>query len=343
MAKKRARSQPVRVTMIGCGIMAGYHLQVMLPQFEDTLVPVVCEPLDKQYQTTAKIFTEAGRDIPPNEPNLDRLLDRYADQLDVAFIITPHIFHHDQTKACLEAGLDVLLEKPMVMTVEEARSLLDIRDRTGRLLVVAFNGGLSPEIRTAAEMIRSDQVGKLQSISATVWQDWRELTANTWRQVPEMSGGGFLFDTGAHMMNTVTALAGEEFKQVAAWLDNRGATVDIIGTVMGRLTSGALVTMHGSGETVPSCDSEVLVFCSEAIIRTGVWGRYLEMMGRGAKTFEPVKVSPSSGGWQQFLAVRRGDITNPCPPEVGLRMSRLWDAIRASSAQGGKAVMLKDY
>jgi predicted dehydrogenase len=343
MAKKRARSQPVRVTMIGCGIMAGYHLQVMLPQFKDTVVPVVCEPAKKRYEAIAKIFAEAGRDIPPNEPNLYRLLDQYADQLDVAFIITPHVFHHDQTKACLEAGLDVLLEKPMVMSVAEARSLIDIRDRTGRHLVVAFNGGLSPEIRTAAEMIRSGQVGTLQSISATVWQNWRDYTANTWRQVPEMAGGGFLFDTGAHMLNTVTALAGEEFEEVSAWLDNRGTPVDIIGTVMGRLASGALVTMHGSGETVPSCDSDVRVFCSEAILRTGVWGRYLEIMCRGEKTYKPVKVSPSSGAWQQFLAVRRGELTNPCPPEVGLRMSRLWDAIRASSAQGGQSVLLKDY
>lgn len=343
MAKKRARSQPVRVTMIGCGIMAGIHLQVMLPQFKDTLVPVVCEPSKKQYEAIAKIFAAAGREIPPNEPNLYRLLDQYADQLDVAFIITPHVFHHDQTEACLEAGLDVLLEKPMVMSVAEANSLIDIRDKTGRLLVVAFNGGLSPEIRTAAEMIRSGQVGRLQSISATVWQNWRDYTANTWRQVPEMAGGGFLFDTGAHMLNTVTALAGEEFEEVAAWLDNRGAPVDIIATVMGRLTSGALVTMHGSGETVPSCDSDVRVFCSNAIIRTGVWGRYLEMLCRGEEDFEPVEVPPSSGAWQQFLAIRRGELANPCPPEVGLRMSRLWDAIKASSAQGGKTVYLKDF
>ena len=91
-----------------------------------------------------------GLEPPPNEPDLDRLLADYDGELDAAFIITPHAYHHDQTVACMEAGLDVLLEKPMVMNAAEACSLIEARDRTGRLLVVAFPGSLSPQIRAAA-------------------------------------------------------------------------------------------------------------------------------------------------------------------------------------------------
>jgi hypothetical protein len=42
--------------------------------------------------------------------------------------------------------------------------------------------------------------------------------------------------------------------------------------------------------------------------------------------------------WEQFLAVREGHMPNPCPPEVGLRMAKLWDAIKESASQGGKPV-----
>jgi hypothetical protein len=55
-----------------------------------------------------------------------------------------------------------------------------------------------------------------------------------------------------------------------------------------------------------------------------------------------VKVPPSTGAWEQFLAVRRGDMENPCPPEVGLRMAYLWDGIRESAAKNGATVTL-DY
>lgn len=328
----------VNLTMIGVGGMARHHLRAILANFANTHIPVVCEPSPEAYSETAALFEAYGRTPPVNEPDLDNLLQRYGRELDAAFIITPHVYHHDQTKACLEAGIDVLLEKPMVMNVAEAQSLIRSRDETGRLLVVAFNGSLSPEIRTASQMLRSGELGKIQSISATVWQNWQPNTRDTWRQLPALAGGGFLFDTGAHMLNSVADLAGEDFVEVAAWLDNNGAPVDILGVVMARLASGAFVTFHASGATVPSCDSDVRVFCEQAILNTGVWGRWLHIQRQGSDKFEPVPVPETSGAWEQFLAVCNGRMANPCPPEVGLRMARLWDAIQASAALGGQPV-----
>jgi hypothetical protein len=46
--------------------------------------------------------------------------------------------------------------------------------------------------------------------------------------------------------------------------------------------------------------------------------------------------------WQQFLAVRSGEMENPCPPEVGLRMIRLWDALKASAEWAGLPVQCGD-
>lgn len=333
-------TDPVRVAIIGCGGMARHHIRAMVKQLDTTTISVVCEPSPQAYELAAALFEEADLAPPPNQPDLERLLTDYGDRLDAVFIITPHAYHHDQTKACLEAGLDVLLEKPMVINAAEAHSLIETCDRTGKLLVVAFPGSLSPRIRKAVRMLRSGELGALLSISAVVWQSWGAGTAGAWRQDPKISGGGFLFDTGAHMLNTVVDLAGEEFVEVAAWLDNRERPVEVMGTVMGRLQSGAMVTMHACGEAIPSCSSDVRVFCSQAILRAGIWGDLLEIQPYGEKVLRPVEVPPSLGAWQQFLAVRDGQIENPCPPVVGLRMARLYDAINASAAQRGVPVTL---
>jgi predicted dehydrogenase len=322
--------------------MGRYHIRKMIQQLETTRITVVCDIAPAAYALTREIFAEAGLEPPPNQPDLGRLLDKYAGRLDAAFIVTPHACHHDQAVACMEAGLDVLLEKPMVMNAAEARDLIATRDRTGKLLVVAFPGSLSPQIRTAVKLLRSGELGDLLTISGVAWQHWGPNTAGTWRQQREMSGGGFLFDTGAHLLNTVTDLAGEDFVEVAAWLDQRHRPVDILGTVMGRLASGPLVTLHGCGEAIPSCDSDVRVFCTQAILRTGIWGERLELQRSGRKRLTPVPVPPSLGVWEQFLAVRNGQMPNPCPPEVGLRMARLWDAIQASAAQNGAPVRFRE-
>jgi predicted dehydrogenase len=326
-----------KVAIIGCGGMARHHIRQMIKQKDTTQISVICEPSKDMYTQASEIFKKAGLKPPPDEPDLSRLLKDYP--LDAAFIITPHALHHGQAVACLEAGLDVLLEKPMVMNADEARSLIDVRDRTGRLLVVAFPGSLSPQIRTAVRMLRSGELGKLITISATVWQNWGSGTENTWRQKPEISGGGFLFDTGAHMLNTVVDLAGEEFTEVSAWFDYNGRPVETEAVVIGKLASGGLVTLHGCGEAIRSCASDVRVFCSKGNIRTGIWGESLEIQRDGENKPNPVKVPPSMGVWEQFLKVRAGLIPNPCPPEVGLRMAKLYDAIRKSAASHGHPVM----
>jgi predicted dehydrogenase len=285
-----------------------------------------------------EVFQKVGLEPPPNQPILDRVLVDYGDSLDAVLITSPHIYHYEQAVACLEAGLDVLLEKPMVMNAAQARGLIETRDRTDGLLVVAFTGSLSPQIRTAAKMLRSGELGIILTITAAAWQYWGPRTVGEWRQQIEIAGGGFMFDTGAHMLNTVADLANEDFVEIAAWLDNYGRPVDSLAAVMGRLRSGALVTLNACGETPNQGDSEVWVFCTKAILQTDIWGKWLKIQRAGDRQLQQVQVPASLGVWEQFLAVRRGEMPNPCPPEVGLRMALLWDAIKASAAQSGVPV-----
>ena len=331
--KSDAGSSCVRMAFIGCGGMARSHTRRILKQQDTTEISMVCEPSAQAYEAFCELFDEAGQAPPPNVPELAEVLR--CKELDAVFIITPHALHFSQASACLESGLDVLLEKPMVMNAEEAVALIDVQRRSGRLLSVAFNGSMSPQVRTAVKMLRSGALGKILNISAVVWQNWLVPTRGLWRQDPEIAGGGFMFDTGAHMLNTISDLAGEDFAEVAAWMDNQGARVDILGAVIARLASGALVSMNAAGNTGCKIGSDVRVLCEKGMLQTGVWGERLLVQGPEDEALKPVELPASLGTWQQFLRVRSGEMENPCPPEIGLRMARLWDAIRASAAQGG--------
>ena len=194
----------VRAAIIGCGSAGRARIRSALADFRNTSIDVVCEPSPEAYLEAAAIFEAEGRPVPINVPDLERLLDEHADGLDVAFIVTPHALHFSQARACMEAGLDVLLEKPMVMNVEEALELIETRDRTGRMLVVSFQGSLSPHIRKAVKMLRSGELGPVQTISGVIWQNWGGNFRDGWRWDPRISGGGFMFDSGAHMLNTVS-------------------------------------------------------------------------------------------------------------------------------------------
>ncbi len=330
----------VRTVLVGCGLMAREHLKSMLLQLDTTEINIVCEPSQDAYDETCKAFITVGLKPPPNEPNLDKLLSTYGQSLDAAFIITPHSLHYSQTKKCLEAGLDVLLEKPMVMNAVEAQDLVNTRNNSGKLLVVAFQGSLSPQVRKAVEILKDGSMGKMLNIIGWTWQNWKNEKQGTWRMDPKLAGGGFFFDTGAHLLNTVADLGLEDYDEVCAWLDNRDTQVDIVGAAMGKLKSGTMVSLTACGDAKEDCLSDIRVYCTNGIIRTGMWGERLEMQ-KGVDNFYPIKVPSSLGVWQQFLQVRSGLISNPSPPEIGLRMAKLWDAIKESSDNGGKPVRIQ--
>ena len=333
-------SYPVtRTAIIGCGGMARNHIRKILEDPRGTSIGVVCEPMAENYAAAVQLFENVGQKAPPNVADLQTCLDTHKQNLDAVFIVTPHSMHFDHCMMCLEAGLEVLVEKPMVVNQIQARQLMAKREETGKLLVVAFQGSLSPQIRWASKRIQDGTFGELRAISGTVWQDWNTLGEGKWRSDPKVSGGGFMFDTGAHIMNTIADLAGQDFVEVAAWLNNRGRPIDIMAAVMARLENGAYVTINGCGHSVPSCSSDIRVFTEKATVRACMWGRWLEVQMAGESDFKPVELPAMNTTWHRFLEVRHGNIDNPSPPEVGLRMLKLWDAIKDSASKGGQKVL----
>ncbi len=337
-ARKTApKPQRLRLVLVGAGGMMRHHIRNLIRLADRVDVVGIAEPDDLQARLSRKVFVEAGAKPPLRRAALDDLLNRV--KADAAFIASPHVHHYAQTVACMEAGLDVLLEKPMVMNAVEAQDMIAARERTGRLLVVAFPGSLAPSIRKAAGWLRSGELGPIHSIHGVAYQAWAVGTVGSWRQRPEISGGGFLFDTGAHLLNTVCDLAGEDFVEVSAALRDDDYPVEVRGAVRGRLRSGALVTLHADGTCPPGViGSQIDVFSEKAVIRTGIWGERLDVWRGHTPGFRAVRLAPSLGVVDTFIAVRAGRLANPCPPEVGLRMARLYDAIVASSNQGGTAM-----
>ena len=91
-------------------------------------------------------------------------------------------------------------------------------------------------------MIAGGKLGRIASVSAYVHQNWKAMTVGQWRQDPEISGGGFLFDTGSHMVNTVVDLIDQDVVEVCALMGDRGTPVDINSTVSGRFRDGTLLS-----------------------------------------------------------------------------------------------------
>ena len=127
------------------------------------------------------------------------------DGVDAVMIATPNHVHFASAKAFLEAGIDVLCDKPLTNGVEEAETLVRLADRTGRVFGVSYVMSCFPMTRQAREIVAEGGVGKINQIHVEFMQDWMtpEDVANAphvkWRLDPAKSGRtSCVGDIGTH-------------------------------------------------------------------------------------------------------------------------------------------------
>jgi predicted dehydrogenase len=321
------------VVIIGAGGFARSHVNCMVAMEKTIRIAGFIEPAEKSRERMTQFVKEekVKKTVPPFYTTLKEFLAA-GHTADCAVIVTPHSFHASHIVDCMKAGMDVLVEKPMVLSAAEARKTMRVRDETGRLLSVAFPGSYSPAVRKAKELIAAGEIGEVMSIAVYTYQNWMKATVGKWRQIPEISGGGFLFDTGSHVVNTMIDLAGSDVKELVATQDNRGTPVDIASAISGRFKSGVHFTLCAEGNSV-NCQARIAVIGTQGVLLTGSWGESLRVIKPGCWDEQPVEFAPSKGVFEQFLNVRNGKMPNPCPAEVGLRFAKFMDMVRASAAK----------
>jgi predicted dehydrogenase len=329
----------LRLGIIGAGLKAAEYARgwTAMP---DVHIAALAEIDPAHVKRLSDICAAAGRPRPAEYVSDKAMLEAEAGRLDAVYVATPHVFHAANALAVIHAGLDLLLEKPMVTTVAEAQSLVDAEKRSARTIVIAYQGGLSPLIRDTVARARRGEFGDLVSVSASIWEGWAKNYAGHWKQKPSISGGGFMFDTGAHMMNTVCILADAEFERLSAFTNNRGLDVDLVCAVAARLSNGALVTFNAAGDGPSGCASTITLFYTNALVRIDAWGGWREVSIRGGVSIREVNEIVDTP-MHTFRAVREGRMPNPSTVTNGLRFVRLWDAIKASAAGDCKSFVIE--
>jgi predicted dehydrogenase len=133
-------------------------------------------------------------------------------QIDAVYNPLPNHLHVPWTIRAAEAGKHVLCEKPIALSSAEARTLLEVRDRTGIRIQEAFMVRSHPQWLAARKLVREGRIGDLRAMLG-VFSYFNEDPSNI-RNVPRF-GGGALMDIGCYLINTSRFITGREPGRVA--------------------------------------------------------------------------------------------------------------------------------
>lgn len=172
-----------------------------------------------------------------------------ADGIEVVSIVTPNHMHAGPAKAFLKAGIHVICDKPLALNVREAKELVALAKKSGRIFAVTHNYTGYPMIRQARAMVAAGELGDLRLVQAEYAQDWLteplEKTGQkqaAWRTDPKRSGaGGALGDIGTHAYNLACFVTGLALDSLLADLTTfvKGRKLDDNDNILLRWQGGA--------------------------------------------------------------------------------------------------------
>jgi len=177
-------------------------------------------------------------------------------RMDFVAIVTPNHLHFAPAKMALENGFHVVCDKPMTLTLDEAKALEQVVESTGLLFALTHNYPGSPMVKQAKAMVKNGDIGNIRKVQVQYLQGWLATSVEktgqkqaSWRVDPSKSGiGGALGDIGTHAENLIEYITGLQIEELAADLGKFGEdrVLDDDGNILLRLENGAKGTMSFS-------------------------------------------------------------------------------------------------
>ena len=171
------------------------------------------------------------------------------ERMDFVCIVTPNSTHFPVAMAALEAGFHVVCDKPMTLTVAQAKILKRQVQKTGLLFCLTHNYTGYPMVKEARALVLSGQLGKIRRVVAEYPQGWLATPLEgsgqkqaAWRTNPKLAGAACCMgDIGVHAANLAEYIAGAQITEVCAELNSfvKGRKMDDDGNVLLRLSNGA--------------------------------------------------------------------------------------------------------
>lgn len=206
----------LRVGLIGCGRISSMYRQ-SFRQLDAHVVGVADSELARAEAFAADF---------PGCAAVDSLEALLALGLDVLHICTPHHLHHNMAVRAMRAGVAVLTEKPMALSMRDARDMVAVSEQTGAPLGVIFQSRYMKAVREMKRVIDSGELGKLQGAWSTMmWSRPPAYYACSWKGKWETEGGGVLIDQAIHSIDLVQYLCGGTVEWIKGGIDNRVLTM----------------------------------------------------------------------------------------------------------------------
>lgn len=267
----------VKLAMIGCGGMGGTHMRRFETLQDRVTLSAAVDVVKEKAEAVAQQF-----------PGI-RVATDYREVLsdvDAVLLALPHHLHYSVARACLEAGVHVLLEKPMANYEMACQELIKVADASKRVLMIAYCMRFHPLVVRFKELLDQKVYGDVFQVS--IWTE--QLTrypADHWASSKEKLGGGQLFSHGCHYVDLLLWFLGRPVRGIhmgtnlgTPWMEREGTS-----NVTMEFENGRLGYHFGTwGARGTRLRYAIHAHCTEGLLEADISGNKLVHILRGEET-----------------------------------------------------------
>lgn len=194
----------IRTALVGYGFGGrSFHAPFVAADPDLELAAVVTSDAERGRQVRAE---HPGAEV---VPSLETLVARVDDLgLELGIVSTPPAGHAMQATALLEAGLHVVVDKPLTVTSAEAHALVTCAERAGRTLTPYQNRRWDGDFLTLRGLVDAGELGEVHRLESR-FERWKPSETRTWKAGASTTGAGVLYDLGTHLIDQAVQLLGE--------------------------------------------------------------------------------------------------------------------------------------
>jgi len=229
----------VRVGVLGTGAISQVVHLPILTERKDVDVVAVSDQDDHKAVTIAHRFG-----IPDVLTDEALLSD---DRIQAVFLCTPNFLHERQALAALETGKHALVERPLALTADGARAVVEAARSSGRSVVAGMSHRFRPDVAALRSFVAGGELGAIHSVRGAWLNRGLPIARSTWRQKPAEAGGGALMDIGVQALDLCLFLLGHpRALRVKCSTHIGDFEVEDAATLMVDLEGGAALTLDVS-------------------------------------------------------------------------------------------------
>lgn len=316
----------VRYGILGLGSM-GNRMAEAIRAADNAVLQVV----SSRDLARAEAFAHKHQ-VPTAVVGVDDLVNR--DDIDAVYIATPNALHADQTCRALRARKHVLVEKPMALSVHDAREMVDVSRSSVRLLGIGFHLRYQGTHQRIRQILNDGILGDL----AVIRGEWAYYQPNkesyTWQLDPEIAGAGSVMGLGVHLIDLLCNFADAPVVAVTAEADGPGDRWPMEFVTAGLLRfDGDIIASFFCGRRVAYTENSVTVYGTKGRLDSigsmamGPAGTLRITDERGSRDIPTITVNPFQAEIEAFSsAVTTGESFH-ASGEDGLRSVEVTEAI----------------